>query len=340
MVAAPLTASCEAVDFCARYFGRTLAVPVRFKVFTTFFRLGDAILVIALTSSIVVVLNLTHPDLKSYAMNVSASFLFASIVRGVELYREIFHQISFILFFGNRIASNDFSIVYPEFGLDVAIRDLAKTSGISQQKLFVKNNLRNVDDTFRVDLESCAASNDLRAMIELSSLFAKRLHQPPKITPDRDWERILEDSFVSIGFSSNYLTHKWLGFANEYIKVADEDGGGRYGEYVRLNYLKDDADAVFDFKSTTKEGEIGLVVKFRPDPVDRPDIIWFLCAGIGGDATVASSIFLSRKWAKLLKIFGQDDFILILRTPPGVSMHAVPIFAVKNKQIMPVEALK
>jgi hypothetical protein len=316
-------------------------VPATLKAFTAFFRLGDAILVVAFILSLLLVVGIKDTEFRSYLMNVSASFLFASIVRGVELYREIFRQIDFIRFFGTRIAKNEFFVIYPEFSLDIKIKDLAKANCIHQQQLFVKNNRRNsTDDMFRIDLESCAASNDLRAMIELSSLFAKRIHEPTKITPDSDWERILEESFVSVGFTSNYITHKWLGLAKEHIVAVQDTPHTRYREFINLKVMKNNAVSNVEYRSSEKEGEIGIIVKFRPDPDDRPDIIWFLCAGVGGDATVGSAIFLSRKWGKLLKIFGQDDFILVIRTAPGVAMHASPIYAVKNKQTVAIGPLK
>ena len=303
-------------------------------------RFGDFLLAIALFLSIILLTQIANAEWRGYAANVSASFAFALLLRCVEIVREAIYLSSFTRFFGRRFAKNQFFVVYPEFQLANDVRALTSKAGMDNQLLFEKaDQLRQRSDTFRVDLETCAATNDVRAMIEVAALFSTALREPSRIAPDGDWDRLQEEALISIGFTSNYVTHNWLRLASDRIVCVAEDEPAtvRYGEFIKLITADPHADEQV-FKSDDS-GEVGIIAKFRPDS-QRPDIVWFFCAGVGPDATVAASIFLSRKWRSLLHVFGEEDFLLVVRALPGVVMHPRPLFAIQGGQSVPVEDLK
>ena len=232
------------------------------------------------------------------------------IVRLSDFYRSVSRNIRFVNFFGSDVVRNDIHVVYPEFKLDPLVRAEAEKVIQDNQRLFIKSSAE--DEVSRVDIPLCAASNDLRALTEISSMFAEITQVPPPISSDAKWDQLLEKSFVSIGFSSNIATLRWLRVADTKIKRCDDDEIARYSEYITITVATDSGKEELTFKSDDT-GEIGIVAKLRPDP-NRPNIIWFVVAGLGPDATIGASMLLSRKWKKLHKMFGRDDFLLVLRT--------------------------
>ena len=301
------------------------------RTYAGFLRLGDALLVFFLGTSLVALKFIPDPEVRSYAANVSASFLFAGILRSVELYRESFRHIRFVEFFGGRIASNQFSLVYPEFTLRPRVYEVASQNGLQRQELFEKSSRIVGDEQFRVDLPSCAATNDLLAITEMTAFFGKQLREPIRICPDSAHSSLQDECLMSFGLSSNQITHHWLRLlrlSSNCVQIVEDPTATRYKEFIRVKSSNSGPNATLDFKSTA-DNEIGIIAKFRPDD-DQPELIWFFCAGLGPAATIGCSAYLARKWPKLLKRFGSRDFVLIIRTQPGVEHHSRPTYGIQD----------
>ncbi|KEJ87843.1 hypothetical protein [Sulfitobacter donghicola] len=298
-------------------------------------RRTDFFLLFLLAASILSVIFVKDETFRSYALNVSASVAFAVIIRLTEFYGTVLRDVRFVDFFGRHALNGKMGIVYPEFQLDPKIPDLPQVVDTipDSQRLFIKP--KHEDEISRVDVPRCAATNDLRAVTDLSSLLSEVTHLPTPLFPDTDWQRLMERSFITVGFSSNILSMRWLAKNQDQMKRIHGDEAERYSEHISVR-ASTGVSEKFDTYKSTEDREIGIVAKCIPDP-EQPDVIWFLVAGLGPDATIGAAVFLAKKWKKIHSIMGNSEFVAVLEVNPAVAEYPEPIAFYRDGNKVAVE---
>lgn len=191
--------------------------------------------------------------------------------------------------------------MFPDFVLHEHVR--AILSSHNQQLIFQRPHSRFSSlIVHRIDVPSLVATNDIQALLYVSSIFDSTEECPNVMVID---SKIVEDcdrSFISFGLSSNDCTHLYLNESRSLLfQVVEDDGGS---EFVRL------ANG-HEFRSTERR-QYGLIVRHAPDPVEVPHRRWLLVAGVGPVGTTGAGWYLARHWQTLAK-----------QVPPGRDFAAV-----------------
>lgn len=274
--------------------------------------------------------------LHSYAISVSASVVFVLIVRFSDFYQSVARHIAFVDFVGPDVNRNEVYIIYPEFELNPKVREEA--AKILKDKQLIFRKTLDTKMISRIDVNKCAASNDLQAVNEISALLSKHTSVAPPVVPDGDWDNHQNRSFISVGFSSNVATLMWLQHNKHALLRQSDPPTRRYSDFIQVLSNKDGEVESITFKSTPGSGneagsQVGVIARCRPDR-ERPELTWFICAGVGADATVASALYLTRKWRKIQQIAKDRDFLFVTKCTVGLSSHPKGIHGVVGGKII------
>jgi transcriptional regulator with XRE-family HTH domain len=202
-------------------------------------------------------------------------------------------------FFGRDVAAHGLTLVYPEF----EIRDgqITPKDGVE-----VHADLTKFPGIVRGDrLNSfgpVVSSFDLRGASLLMDLCA---HHGITARLGIDSSVLREDEIVpsvAFGLRTNALTTFYLqsGVAKNLLFTSNQD----------------DHPQVTLPNGTTTESEPpvwrGVLARFTPQPLERPDRKWFFCAGLGGYGTVLAATYLSTFWREIHRSIGSADFSMIV----------------------------
>jgi hypothetical protein len=270
-----------------------------------------------------------NPELKSVFASIVASFIFLLFLEtGIYIKTSLVKR-ELKKFFGQNVTKDSISLVYPDFVLSREVEDCIKH--IPTQHRFVKDKEFLGNKGYCSDVPRIVAQNDVKALIYVASLFGSIAQQTPKLLVDHEavQDREVDRSFVSFGLSSNYCTH----MVREHIMDRIEEIRDNLRENeVAPNPLFDIYDPdkpkepeelwIYKKNSVTPEklvskGELqyGMVVRYRPYPVDHPNRYWFLVSGLGHIGTTGAAWYLANKWQKLSRIAGSHDFVAVFKVP-------------------------
>ena len=147
-------------------------------------------------------------------------------------------------------------------------------------------------------MERPVSSCELRAVKYLAEVIGAESKQAPTLSSDCDLRGRLDISFVSFGSHlSNYKT-----------KDAIENEGNHLLSFERGKFLSKKSGRVvlhlepgFDY---------GLILKLHP--IQFPERVWFVCAGIGEWGTSGAAWYLAHKWAEIYHYAKQKPFAIIV----------------------------
>jgi hypothetical protein len=178
------------------------------------------------------------------------------------------------------------------------------------QLLYKRPRSRYADRvTHRVDLPRVLASNDMRALLEVSDIFGGNLSKTCMVV-DRNILDSSDRSFMSFGLSSNDCTHLYLDIdPSPLFEIVENDEGS---EYIRI------ACDGREFRSST-DIQYGIILRYAPDLETLPQRRWFLIAGLGPLGTTAAAKYLSKRWEFLSQSVGsgRSDFLAVVSTCAG-----------------------
>jgi hypothetical protein len=252
----------------------------------------------------VITLHVNQLVLQAILASVAASFMFTFVFYFFSICLQRIDRRHFQRFFGKAAINNQLHIVYPTFVLSDEARSTLKHH--NEQLIYRKFNPR-FSRTYRIDVPHVVAENDLCALAYLVGLFGETCRNAPPIRVDSEAVVHSNDSFISLGLSSNECTHMYLQHCSVpmFEIVPDEKGS----EYLTYNDVEGQQK---ELKSTSNT-YYGVILKYHPDPEDGSDRLWFLCAGLGPNGTSGSAWYLANKWRQLYRKVGTNDFVAFIR---------------------------
>ncbi len=190
--------------------------------------------------------------------------------------------------------------VFPDFELAPEVTEAI--GHLNPQRLYTKAKRQFADTVHRVDLPRAVAANDMEALVYLAGLFEASRGLGFELRSDEHAVHQCDCSFISVGLSSNDCTHLYLSAAERplFEIVPDEFDS----EFVRLS------DGT-EFKSGPQR-QVGLILRYTPEPGDSPARRWFLVAGVGPIGTIGAARYLSQCWRHLHREVGQEDFVAVI----------------------------
>jgi transcriptional regulator with XRE-family HTH domain len=202
-------------------------------------------------------------------------------------------------FLGRDVAAHGLTLVYPEF----AIRDgqITPKDGVE-----VHTDLTKFPGIVRGErlngFGPVVSSFDLRGASLLMDLCA---HHGITARLGIDSSVLREDEIVpsvAFGLRTNALTTFYLqsGVAKTMLFTSDQDDHPKVT--LPNGVTAESAPPVWR----------GVVARFTPQPIERPDRKWFFCAGLGGNGTVLAATYLVTFWRDLHRSVGSADFSMIV----------------------------
>jgi hypothetical protein len=218
---------------------------------------------------------------------------------------------SFRQFFGNGIESGDVCLVYPDFVLNPAI--LRPDAEIRTVSSYNKRS-SHFDVKPYIILPHVLAEVDVQASVFVASMLGEYIAKPPALLPDSMAVPSVRGSFISFGLYSNDMTWLYLSTDPEPMFALGDDADGKR----HLVHLGDGKNTIFGW---TEQADHALILKFRPQPVDEPDRVWIICAGLGASGTTAAAWRFVNAWNDYERRFGQDDFMIILKVSNNLAAY-------------------
>jgi hypothetical protein len=157
----------------------------------------------------------------------------------------------------------------------------------------------NVVGNFSVTKEGLAAENDMAAMLAVSRVIIEFSASAPKVWVDTYAEAEIDRSFVAVG-SGNAMS-----------RVLERNGGSLVVEWMAQKgdpYLRFQGRGSTDmtpYRTDLSRGEDYAVI-IRVVPIQYPNRVWLVCAGITGFGTRASGVYLSKRWGDVLARFEEN----------------------------------
>lgn len=264
--------------------------------------LSGAFFVMALVSKELVI--------QAILASISASFMFSFVFFFFEACIVTLDRRQFRLLFGNAAMKHETYLVYPSFVLSQGAQEALAAH--NEQLIYGKPHPRFAK-TYRVDVPSVVAENDLRGLAYLVGLFGDTCGKAPPIRDDNDAVAHPHHSFIALGLTSNECTHMYQQHCSfPAFEIIPDEQGSEYLAYEDVSGKR------VELKRTRTPGSgesafYGVIIKYHPDPEEAPDRVWFLCAGLGPNGTSGAAWYLANRWRKLYKHVHASDFLAIIK---------------------------
>jgi hypothetical protein len=147
----------------------------------------------------------------------------------------------------------------------------------------------------------------------LASVIGEHRFENVELVGDDQAISMSGNSFISFGFSSNDMTFLYLNTDPSPIFSINTDNESR--EFINVKE-KNGQDRKF---ISDNEKQIGIIVKYRPDPKNAPDWVWIICAGLGAVGTPAAAWHLASNWRRYANKYGNKDFIVVIETSTNLA---------------------
>ncbi len=146
----------------------------------------------------------------------------------------------------------------------------------------------------------------VRAVSYLSNAIGKFIRRSPAVRSDTEVRSLLDLDFICFGGP----------FSNAMTQTCLENAGNRlvtFDQTINQFKRKNDTQALVNFVSGF---DYGLILKLHP--VQFPERVWILCAGIGERGTSGAAWFLANKWKEIWKRTSDNPFAAILKVEGDV----------------------
>ncbi len=256
-----------------------------------------------------------HPADLSAAQNVlasvGASFLFALILDVFSQWRQALTNRRFRRFFGNGIERGDICLVYPDFVLNKAIlRPQPDIQGMS----FLNKRTPHFDKEPFLIFPHVLVEVDVQAAVFVAGMLGEYVEKTPALIPDSVAVPSIRTSFISFGLNSNDMT--WLYLSTDPAPMFElEEGMDGKRHFV----LSENGQRVT--YGWSEQADHAIIVKFRPLPVDEPDRMWIICAGLGASGTTAAAWRFVKSWKDYHRRFESNDFVIILKVSNNLAAY-------------------
>lgn len=245
--------------------------------------------------------------IQSILASICASFVFLFAFEIGNSVREMLYGRAFRKFFGELSISTKSQLVYPDLILSSPAVELLKDMPNTER--FQSSSDHHLKSRF-TDVPTIVSSNDLQAIVIMTSRMAAYIGDSPALITDGDAKGHPNASFMSFGLTSNAVTDLYL---NTDLKplFTIEDVGNDPKIVVQLNGEK-------KTYSRTSYDQHGIILRYQPDPENYPTRFWFICAGLAAAGTPAAAWNLSNNWRRYHRRFKKKDFLIIFKTSNDV----------------------
>jgi len=146
----------------------------------------------------------------------------------------------------------------------------------------------------------------VRAVSYLSNAIGKFIRRSPAVRSDTEVRSLLDLDFICFGGP----------FSNAMTQTCLENAGNRlvtFDQTINQFKRKNDTQALVNF---TAGSDFGLILKLHP--VQFPERVWIVCAGIGERGTSGAAWYLANKWQELRNRAYERPFAAILKVEEDV----------------------
>jgi len=238
--------------------------------------------------------------------SICSSFVFLLVLNSVHLFLGTREKRMSRAFFGDLAKSSQAVFVYPDFELTApATRELVNLT----EPIYKKRSTHYPGSRF-IDVQQIVASNDLLAIVIMTTRLGRLLGDSPKILTDGQACVDPAKSLMAFGLTSNAITDLYLKTDLEPLFHIEDNAVDpkivltRNGEEVKYHRS--------DFE------QYGVILRYRPDPINYPMTYWFICGGLAAAGTPAAAWNLSHNWRQYHERFRDEDFVVILKTSNDV----------------------
>ena len=146
----------------------------------------------------------------------------------------------------------------------------------------------------------------VRAVSYLSNTIGRFIGRSPAVRSDIEVRNLLDFDFICFGGPfSNVMTETCLDNAGNRLVVFDQT--------INQFRRKNDGQTLVQFNPGF---DYGLILKVRP--VQFPERVWIICAGIGERGTSGAAWYLANKWQELRSRAYDKPFAAMLKVEENV----------------------
>lgn len=268
--------------------------------------------------------------LQSILINLSASFLFATVLDLLIRAQQCLLQWRLVQFFGRDLIRGTTIFVLPDFEPSSNVTKTLAAQGQNMEFVRPSETIYKNDQHYG-EVQRSFAGNDVQAMLYFVDLFQGMSTKPNRVYTDYEVitylgapgsDNVTHGSMVSFGLSSNDCTLHYGKVADRPLFTIDTMKQGTTVIEV-LNLLDKDGKTIRQYKSSLTE-VYGFIVRYAPDGQPQSGRRWFLVAGLGARGTTGAAWFLSQKWwselSPQLDGHHDDDFLAVVACAP--ELHA------------------
>jgi hypothetical protein len=238
--------------------------------------------------------------------SICSSFVFLLVLNLANLFLGAREKRMPRAFFGDLTKSLQAVFVYPNFELTApATRALMNL----KEPIYKKLSTHYPGSRF-IDVQQIVASNDLLAIVIMTTRLGRLLGDSPKILTDGQACVDPTKSIISFGLTSNAITDLYLKTDLEPLFHIEDNVAD-----PRIVLTRNDEEVKYHRNDVE---QYGIILRYRPDPINYPMTYWFICGGLAAAGTPAAAWNLAHNWRQYHERFRDEDFVVILKTSNDV----------------------
>lgn len=214
-------------------------------------------------------------------------------------------DIQFQGFFGAEAAIRGTTLVYPTLQLTGPSVEALREAEIPQQRRCGRS-AGVLAPHRRIELPILLPENDIRALLYVFSLLQRYTGFPVYFQSDREMVAHFDRPYISFGLTSNECTRRYLASV-DFPQFTVRDCPGDNDFYPERLELSDGSSY-----ESSRDRNIGIIVRSRPSPERYPGRYRIYCAGLGPRGTPGASWYLANNWSLLQRRVGDREFVAVI----------------------------
>ncbi|WP_157120504.1 hypothetical protein [Nocardia fusca] len=208
-------------------------------------------------------------------------------------------------FLGAEAATRGTTLVYPTLELTGPSVEALREAGIPRQRRF-GSTAGVLTPHRRIDFPTMLPENDIRGLLYVFSLLQRYTGIPTYVQSDREMVAHFDRPYISFGLTGNDCTRRYLDSV-EYPLFSIRDSHAGTGLYPERLDLSDGSSY-----ESSRDRNIGIIVRVRPSPDLYPGRYCIYCAGLGPRGTPGASWYLANNWSLLQRRAGDREFVAVI----------------------------
>ncbi|MEV0363742.1 hypothetical protein [Nocardia fusca] len=208
-------------------------------------------------------------------------------------------------FLGAEAATRGTTLVYPTLELTGPSVEALREAEIPRQRRF-GSTAGVLTPHRRIDFPIMLPENDIRGLLYVFSLLQRYTSIPTYVQSDREMVAHFDRPYISFGLTGNDCTRRYLDSVEcPLFSIRDSHAGNSlYPERLDLS----DGSSY----ESSRDRNIGIIVRVRPSPDLYPGRYCIYCAGLGPRGTPGASWYLANNWSLLQRRAGDREFVAVI----------------------------